>query len=379
MQLVWSTDEYKLGGLPIVGFPLHLHLDGTINFAFHSFLVDQLLQRGSAPSKATWKFYGYAIHGFLSFLEISNRCWNEQSIQGQPSVVAGYRIWMLNNSKGRGTINGRLDVLTRFYLFAQKHGYVTELPFGLITRPPSHHYDSGTHSKRSPGAAFDAPDIKLKTVRRTIKVLSAAQASAFLGGFSNATHKLMARLQLATGIRVEELVSFPLRYVVDPRAYPSVTSFFSVRLDCKDMRTKGSVSRTIHVPRDLMAMLWGHMSVERSSRARYSHGDQKQLFLTEEGREYKTRSVWKIYQLSTAPGTRVNPHMLRHTYATHTLRALANVMNIGNALFYVRNRLGHASIKTTEMYLHYIDDAVVSVMDKYQSELTAIVTFEEKN
>lgn len=379
MQLVWSTDEYKLGGLPIAGFPLHLHLDGTINFAFHSFLVDQLLQRGSAPSKATWKFYGYAIYGFLSFLEMSNRCWNEQSIPGNPSVVAAYRIWMLNNSKGRGTINGRLDVLTRFYLFAQRHGYLRELPFGLITRNPLHHYDSGTHSKRLPRAPLESADVKLKTIRRTIKVLSAAQASAFLDGFSNNTHKLMARLQLATGIRVDELVSFPLRYVVDPRAHPSVTSFFSVRLDCKDMRTKGSVSRTIHVPRDLMAMLWAYISVARASRARYSDGDHKQLFLTEEGREYKTRSVWKIYHLSTALATRVNPHMLRHTYATHTLRALAKVMNIGNALFYVRNRLGHASIKATEMYLHYIDDAVVSVMDKYQSELTDIVNFEKSN
>ncbi len=378
MKLVWSTEEFQVGGVSVSGFPIHLASDGAINTAVHSFLVTQLLQHGSASSEATWKFYGYALLGFLSFLESNGRVWDEPSVEGVPSIVAAFRIWMLKNSKrSRGTINGYLDVICRFYMYARKHGLIGELPFGFVERVSLAEYESGTHSTRSNRKTHLSPNVKLRTPRRTVNVLSAAQANMFIRSLENKTHGLMARLQLATGIRVEELVTFPAACVVDPRDYPSVRAFFSVLLDPKKMSTKGSVERTIHLPRELMNMLWAYRSVERAAREKNSTSPHTELFLTEEGNRYRTRSIWKLYQASTvAVGTRVNPHLLRHTYATHTLRSLAKVKNIGNALFYVRNRLGHASIKTTEVYLHYIDDVVVSVMDQYQSELTAIATSE---
>lgn len=379
MKLVWSTDEFQPGGVPVSGFPIHLASDGTINTAVHDYLVNQLLQQGSAPSEATWKFYGYAFQRFLTFLESKRRAWDELPAEGTPSVVASFRIWMLKQKpkKSRGTINGYLDAITRFYIYALKHGRIHALPFGLVERVSPAEHEAGTPSRKAAQKTRLSPDVKLKTPRRIVRVLSAAQASAFIKSLANKTHNLMGRLQLATGIRVEELVTFPVKYVVDPRDHPSVKAFFCVRLDPKDMSTKGSVERTIHLPRDLMNMLWAYKSLERVARARNSVQQPRELFLTEDGNPYKTRSVWSIYQTSTvAVGTKVNPHLLRHTYATHTLRSLSQVRNIGNALFYVRNRLGHASIKTTEIYLHYVDDVVVSVMDQYQSELTEIAISE---
>lgn len=377
MQLVWSNDEFKPCSVPVSGFPIHVHRDGTINPAVHSFLVNQLLQQGTAPSKKTWEFYGYSFQGYLKFLESHNRAWDEVPPVGKVSVLAAYRIWMQKHAKGRGTINGRLDVLTRFYQFAQKHGYVKALPFNLVERVAPQAFQSGTHSRKARTATRNVADVKMKSKRTVVKILSAAEAKGFLDALKNRTHNLMARLQLATGIRVEELVTYPAKYVVDPRVHPHVKAFFNVKLDPKDMCTKGMVERTIHVPRALMAMLWAYKSLERVSRYRNSGNPQSALFLTEDGEEYATRSVWSIYRATDAAiGIRINPHLLRHTYATHTLKSLTKVMNRGNALFYVRNRLGHASIATTEKYLHYIDDAVVSIMDEYQSELTKIAMAE---
>jgi integrase len=65
--------------------------------------------------------------------------------------------------------------------------------------------------------------------------------------------------------------------------------------------------------------------------------------------------------------------MLRHTYATHMLAALAKSRNVGNALLYIRDRLGHSSVKTTEKYLHYVDAVAESIMDEYQNDLTALL------
>jgi len=45
----------------------------------------------------------------------------------------------------------------------------------------------------------------------------------------------------------------------------------------------------------------------------------------------------------------LHPHVLRHSCATMLLRC-------GMPLEYVREVLGHANLRTTELYLHLLDD-----------------------
>lgn len=51
---------------------------------------------------------------------------------------------------------------------------------------------------------------------------------------------------------------------------------------------------------------------------------------------------------------KVTPHTLRHTYATHTLYEMRQRKTQIDPLLYIRDRLGHSSILTTEKYLHYL-------------------------
>ncbi|MBL8256281.1 MAG: tyrosine-type recombinase/integrase [Pseudoxanthomonas mexicana] len=369
MKLIWSTEDFKPAGFPIEGFPILLEASGAINPVVHAFLVGELLQSARRPSRATWANYAFALTRFFTFLEESSRSWNERLIPGAPSVVADFRSYLLSAPLKRSSVNANLDVIARLFQHSYERGEIVHLPFAMRE---SRSRDVGTHSKRSTRAPAPRPDVKLRASKHIPKILSASEVIAFLRGFKNETLRLMARLQVETGIRVEELTTFPCSYVVDPDSIAGRPSFIVVRLSPADMATKGAVERTIHVPRSLMSSLWLYVLTQRPSRAL---GSSAALFVTQRGQPYKTRSVWKLYRENDGlVGRDVNPHLLRHTYATHTLVALTKHINAGNALLYVRDRLGHASIRTTEIYLHYVDDMTISVAARYQSEISQLIS-----
>lgn len=372
--MVWSTDEFRVGGIARPGFPLLVGRDGALITPAFRFLVHHCLHRGRARSARTWASYGYAFQSFFGRLEISGRRWDETPQIGIPSVLADYRTWA-NGQQGHvdATVNARLDILVTFYRFAHRHGWISKLPFDFEEHLVTRKSELLAHAVATP-AKKQVADVKFRTSRPMVKLLSSSQAKLFLSALSNKTHQLMATLQLATGIRAEELVSLPASYVVDPATRPDVKHMFPVILNPRDMRTKGSIARTIHVPRKIMAMLWAYKALDRNVRTKSTAHPSTCLFLTEEGVAFDRKTVWRIYAIAAKRNAfHVNPHMLRHTYATHTLAALARSKNIGNALLYVRNRLGHASVRTTERYLHYIEDVADSVMNDYQSELTTML------
>lgn len=372
--MVWSTDEFRVGGLARPEFPILVGQDGELVTPAFRFLVHHCLHRGRAGSAQTWASYGYALHSFFSRLEISGRRWDEEPQIGIPSVLADYRTWASREHGNKhSTVNARLDILVTFYKFAHRHGWISKLPFEFEEQFVTRKNESLAHAVATP-AKKQVADVKFRASRPMVKLLSSSQAKLFLSALTNKTHQLMATLQLATGIRAEELVSLPASYVVDPATRPDVRHMFPIILNPRELRTKGSIARTIHVPRKIMAMLWAYKALDRNTRATAAAQPSKCLFLTEEGTAFDRKTVWRIYAIAAKRNAfHVNPHMLRHTYATHTLAALARSKNIGNALLYVRNRLGHVSVTTTEKYLHYIEDVAESVMNDYQNELTTML------
>jgi site-specific recombinase XerD len=81
------------------------------------------------------------------------------------------------------------------------------------------------------------------------------------------------------------------------------------------------------------------------------------LFLNRRGGRLTTRSVRrivKITMLRSAVSRNISPHWLRHSYATHLL------MN-GADLRIVQELLGHASLRTTQIYTHISQDQLIRV------------------
>ncbi len=83
------------------------------------------------------------------------------------------------------------------------------------------------------------------------------------------------------------------------------------------------------------------------------------LFLGRRGEMLTRQAMHKRYhQLVSEIGIEATVHALRHSYATHLLKNGANIRQ-------VQMLLGHADIKTTQIYTHLDTDDLLSTFDRY--------------
>jgi site-specific recombinase XerD len=153
---------------------------------------------------------------------------------------------------------------------------------------------------------------------------------------------LAMRLMLAAGLRVGEVVAVATEHL----------DWSSGRLIVRD--GKGARDRTLWLGNELLGELGAWM--DRRRRA----GDCPLLLPTSQGTEVHTshlrRSVKRYaYQADVDEADRVSPHTLRHTFATRLYEATQD-------LRLVQRALGHADVRTTQIYTHVADGKLGDAM-----------------
>ncbi|TAJ55721.1 MAG: site-specific integrase [Nevskiaceae bacterium] len=377
MQLFLSTDDFRLHGHTYPNFPILVSQAGEIENEVLQFCVKHLIKRGRVQSIRSWEKYGKDLLDFFDWCEVNQIDWRDIGNDRESTILAEYRDWALGEEVGNSprTVNGRLRLLMSFYRFAYNRGSVSSVPYEMETISVRQPVGFLAHADATAGQRL-SPDVLLRTAKPVIRVLSRDQARSLVAVISNPTHKLAVRLALTTGMRREEIATFPAKYVIDPRTYTKFRSFIRVVLDPRDMSTKGNRARGIDVPRTVMEDMWQYRIDTRHQLEQQSGVQSSALFLSEDGLPFQNHGAALLGVVKTAGAAAgipyINVHVLRHTYATHTLYSMMKRKSETNALLYVRDRLGHASVTTTEAYLHCLSEVEDGVMNDYQADIDAI-------
>ncbi|OLE67286.1 MAG: site-specific tyrosine recombinase XerD [Acidobacteria bacterium 13_1_20CM_2_68_7] len=143
----------------------------------------------------------------------------------------------------------------------------------------------------------------------------------------------MVEMLYATGLRVSELISLRQRDLNMEAGY----------LRCVG---KGSKERVVPLGRQAVARIRAYLDGARPEILRGA--SHPSLFLNNRGGPMSRQGFWKILKKhGRAVGlrSRLSPHVLRHSFATHLLERGADLRS-------VQMMLGHADISTTQIYTH---------------------------
>jgi integrase/recombinase XerD len=151
----------------------------------------------------------------------------------------------------------------------------------------------------------------------------------------------------ATGLRVSELVDLKVA---------------DVNLEGGFLTTvgKGSKERLVPVGDEAVVWLSKYLTVARP--ALLGRRSSPRLFVNARGGDGLTRmGVWKLlkgYGTQAGIGTRLSPHVLRHSFATHLLERGADLRAI-------QIMLGHSDLSTTQIYTHVLEARLRAVYDRF--------------
>jgi integrase/recombinase XerD len=121
---------------------------------------------------------------------------------------------------------------------------------------------------------------------------------------------------------------------------------------------KGNKERRVPIAPRAALTVKEYMQEARPHLAR--DNSEKALFLNRRGERLTRQGFWQIlkgYAKAADLGTRVTPHTLRHSFATHMLSGGADLRS-------VQELLGHANISTTQVYTYLTSEHIRRAYEK---------------
>lgn len=170
-------------------------------------------------------------------------------------------------------------------------------------------------------------------------VLGEKQITFLFKALTNLKHKAILFTAYSSGLRVSEVVSLKL------------ADIDSDRMQIKIESAKGKKDRMVNLSPILLDILRQYIKKQDPRPSTY-------LFESEiKGEPYSARSAQKVFQRAKEKAgiaKEVTFHSLRHSFATHLLEK-------GIDIRYIKDILGHFSIKTTQRYTHIKKEQLIQI------------------
>ena len=267
-------------------------------------IVDYLdfLENIKGLSTNTIKSYQRDLMKFSHFSELADidnfAMFNEE-------ICSGWIADLFQQNVSARSIQRHISSVKGFFAYAQKNSLIDGSPFELISSPKSPSY---LPSVLSPEDVEQLLNFKPKNIQE-IRDMA------------------IVELIYSSGLRVSEAVN------VDLDDFEESGNFLRVL-------GKGSKTRLVPVGR------FAQSAIDKwlEGRKKISTID-KALFVNLRGGRISSRSIQeRIKNLALMQGLPpVNPHMLRHSFATHLLESSGDLRSI-------QELLGHSSLSTTQIY-----------------------------
>jgi integrase/recombinase XerD len=191
----------------------------------------------------------------------------------------------------------------------------------------------------------DKEKINLKFAKRNKKlpiVLSRIEIQKTINATNNPKYKLMFSLGYACGLRISEIVNL------------KVTDLDIEELTIHIKESKGKKDRISILPKKLKNDLKNIIAGKNLNDFVFSSNRGGKLTTTSLQKMFrKSLRLAKINKLATF-------HSLRHSFATHLLEN-------GTDVRYVQELLGHANIRTTQIYTHVMNPTIKNIKSPFDN------------
>ena len=226
---------------------------------------------------------------------------------------------LFSNNNNPRTIQRHISSAKGFFRFLKKNGVISSSPFELIESPKTPSY---LPEVLSPEDIEQLLNFKPKD---SLEIRDLA----------------IVELMYSSGLRVSETININIDHFEENKAFLRVFG-------------KGSKTRLVPIGRYAINAINNWVD----ERDKYSNDDNA-LFINKKGSRLSVRSIQlRLKRLATKQGLPpVNPHMLRHSFATHMLESSGDLRTI-------QELLGHSSLSTTQIYTKLDYQHLVKIYDK---------------
>ncbi|MSP22874.1 MAG: site-specific tyrosine recombinase XerD [Dehalococcoidia bacterium] len=290
-----------------------------------AFLHYMAAERGS--SKNTTDAYRNDLTAFVQFLRTTLTEGQDPKSAFDRAFILKYIQWLNDKQYARATVARKVAAVKSFCAFLLDSGDITIDPTSSVSSPRA------PKPVPKPMSVEEIDTLLQEPLKRT--------------SAESARDAAMLELMYATGMRVTELVSLN----VDSLHLSPAPAY----VRCLG---KGAKERTIPVYEHAVQAIERYLDDPRP--VLLKNRSQTALFVNRRGERLTRQGFWLIlkgYSKSAGIASRVTPHTLRHSFATHMLRGGASVRD-------VQELLGHANVSTTQVYTQLADEHLREVYEQ---------------